>query len=170
MAYTVVNPSGPAPTHARCFLKSSVPPAVPNKCCVSGVRRSAVKPGVIGGTSTGPPSGDKDVTGRTMGADPGGGNGQSSTASGGRGGEGGQVYDCRWDKIEGPGAPWSSKWYTNLPEPICNHAAAGCRCGNENFCGSYREGSVTYWWPQRCEGPKWTIKCSCRVSAAPSRR
>ncbi len=83
--------------------------------------------------------------------------------------EGREVYDCRWDKIGGPGGPWTTDWVPNHPTPECGHGAAGCSCGSENYCGRHRTGSVTYWWPQGCQGPKWTIQCSCRVAQSHTR-
>jgi hypothetical protein len=40
VAFTYVNPGVQAPV-ARCWLKSQVPPPVPNGCCISGVRFGA---------------------------------------------------------------------------------------------------------------------------------
>jgi 1-phosphatidylinositol phosphodiesterase len=37
LAFTYVNPGVQGP-NARCWLKNSVPPAVPNACCISGVK------------------------------------------------------------------------------------------------------------------------------------
>lgn len=46
-AYTYVNPGVQGPV-ARCWLKSSVPPAIPNSCCTSGVK---ILPAARGGPS-----------------------------------------------------------------------------------------------------------------------
>jgi PAN domain len=53
-AYTFVKPGVQGET-ARCWLKASMPPAVPNHCCVSGVKVAAAGP-VRGDSSAGGPS------------------------------------------------------------------------------------------------------------------
>ncbi len=37
--------------------------------------------------------------------------------------------------------------------------ATDCGAGR-NYCGTYRSGQTTYWWPQGCNGPRWVIRCT----------
>ncbi len=69
------------------------------------------------------------------------------------------LFRSRWDKIGGPGGPWSTGWVPNQNQQICGHFHPGCRCGG-GFCGTYRSGATTYWWPQGCSGPRWRIRCT----------
>ncbi len=70
-------------------------------------------------------------------------------------------YESRWDKIGGPGGPWTTGWVRNHKAPVCGHGAQGCNCGSgRNYCGTYRSGQATYWWPRGCSGPRWTIRCT----------
>ncbi|MCP5266926.1 MAG: hypothetical protein H6934_12490 [Burkholderiaceae bacterium] len=72
-------------------------------------------------------------------------------------------YESRWDKIAGSGGSWTTGWVRNHTEPVCGHGASGCNCGSgRNFCGTYRSGATTYWWPRGCNGPRWTIRCTSR--------
>ncbi len=70
-----------------------------------------------------------------------------------------RLFRSRWDKIGGPGGPWTTGWVPNHTQQICGHQHAGCRCG-AGYCGNYRSGATTYWWPNGCQGPRWTIRCT----------
>ncbi len=71
-------------------------------------------------------------------------------------------YKSRWDKIGGPGGGWTTGWVYNHTAPICGHYASGCSCYGRNYCGNYRSGQWTYWWPRGCRGPRWRIRCTSR--------
>ncbi|MHA1538394.1 MAG: hypothetical protein ACTSUD_12635, partial [Alphaproteobacteria bacterium] len=66
----------------------------------------------------------------------------------------------RWDKIGGPGGGWSTGWVRNQRQRICGHRARGCSCFGWNYCGNYRSGQTTSWWPRGCGGPRWKIRCT----------
>jgi len=70
------------------------------------------------------------------------------------------LFKSRWDKIAGPGGPWTTDWVPNVTDQVCGHSAPGCSCPGHNYCGIYKNGDVTYWWPQGCAGPMWTIRCT----------
>lgn len=76
-AWTYVNP-GVQGAKARCWLKSSVPPARPDNCCISGVMDSTGG-GIAGGGGTGSGSG----TGSDGGSSGGGGGSGGGGVSGG---------------------------------------------------------------------------------------
>ncbi len=68
------------------------------------------------------------------------------------------LYRSRWDQV---GGPWTTGWVYNHREPVCGAYAPGCNCGpGRNFCGVYRDGEVTTWWPQGCGGSPMTIRCT----------
>lgn len=73
-----------------------------------------------------------------------------------------QKYESRWDKISGRGGAWTTGWVPNHDAPICGHFASGCNCNGRNYCGTYRSGQVTGWWPRGCNGPFWRIRCTSR--------
>ncbi len=73
-----------------------------------------------------------------------------------------QAYECRWDKVAGPGGAWTTGWVPDHATPECGHMAAGCACPGQNYCGKYPAGASTYWWTQGCGVQPWTIRCSCR--------
>jgi len=70
-----------------------------------------------------------------------------------------RLFKSRWDKIGGPGGPWTTGWVRNHTQPVCGHRAPGCRCGR-GYCGNYRSGATTYTWPRGCRGPRWRIRCT----------
>lgn len=67
------------------------------------------------------------------------------------------TYQSRWDRI---GGSWTTGWVPNHSQPICGHQAAGCNCGGQNYCGTYKSGASAYWWPHGCAAERWTIKCT----------
>jgi hypothetical protein len=71
-----------------------------------------------------------------------------------------RMYKSRWDKVSGPGGGWTTGWVPNVSSPICGHGANGCSCGGRNYCGTYKSGQSTYWWPYGCNGPAWIIRCT----------
>ncbi len=68
-------------------------------------------------------------------------------------------YKSRWDKISGSGGAWTTGWVYDHDRQVCGHYHFGCRCGG-GYCGDYRSGQTTSWWPQGCSGPRWTIRCT----------
>jgi len=68
-------------------------------------------------------------------------------------------YKSRWDKIDGSGGAWTTGWVYDQDRQVCGHYHSGCRCGG-GYCGDYRSGQTTSWWPQGCSGPRWTIRCT----------
>ena len=71
-------------------------------------------------------------------------------------------YRCRWDKVAGPGEKWTTGWQNNYWWPACFHGG-NCACGSQNFCRipGYPPGATAIYWPKGCDGPAWTIRCSC---------
>lgn len=78
------------------------------------------------------------------------------------GGQG--MYIKRWDKIAGPGGGWSTGWVTQ-PNPYCGHFAVGCACGNINHCGWHPNGAQVLYWPNGCNQPAWTLRCTTMPAA-----
>jgi len=70
---------------------------------------------------------------------------------------------ARWDKIAGAGGSWTTGWVGQATNNRCGHFARGCRCGPNNYCGWYNNGSVTYWWPRGCGTALWRIRCTVRA-------
>ncbi len=70
-----------------------------------------------------------------------------------------RLFRSRWDKVGGPGGGWTTGWVPNHTQQVCGHQHLGCRCG-AGYCGNYRSGAQTYWWPNGCQGPRWTIRCT----------
>jgi hypothetical protein len=73
--------------------------------------------------------------------------------------KGGAQFMSRWDKVSGPGGPWSTGWVTNVPRQICG-SSVGCACGGANYCGEYNNGDVIPTWPNGCAAPAWQIRCT----------
>lgn len=70
------------------------------------------------------------------------------------------LFQSRWDKVAGPGGPWTTGWVPNVGFQGCGHQADGCSCYGQNYCGTYGNGDTTYWWPHGCGGPQWVIRCT----------
>lgn len=76
-------------------------------------------------------------------------------------------YWGRWDRI---GGGWTTGWIRHSGNAyVCGHRHWGCRCGRISYCGNYRNGAVTTWWPRGCGRgrPVWRIRCSIRPIGSP---
>jgi len=70
-----------------------------------------------------------------------------------------QSFRSRWDKVDGPGGPWTTGWVPNVPRQMCA-STVGCACGNYNYCGEYPNGARILTWPSGCGAPAWTLLCT----------
>ena len=71
-----------------------------------------------------------------------------------------RTFRSRWDKVGGAGGSWTTGWVPNHPRQVCGHYAAGCACGNSNYCGEHGSGALVSYWPQGCGGPEWVLQCT----------
>ena len=71
-------------------------------------------------------------------------------------------FRSRWDQL---GGTFTTGWVPNHPFQGCIHGTS-CSCGSENFCGNYTNGQTTTVWPQGCNGPRATIRCTSEVEPA----
>jgi len=113
--------------------------------CGGSWANSIYATGATGGTSAGTTASGGGTVG-------GGTTGQTSGGAG--------LFRSRWDKIAGPGGPWTTGWVEDRPYQGCPHQGTGCRCGGQNTCGDYASGDATTAWPYGCQQPPWTIRCT----------
>lgn len=78
-------------------------------------------------------------------------------------------FSCRWDKVAGPGDPWTTGWRPGMPTPNCGSETQPgqiqkCACGSANYCGQFPSGSEIVHWPNGCAAPPWTLRCTCTQS------
>lgn len=72
-------------------------------------------------------------------------------------------FKCRWDKIAGPGGPWTTGWQPNHTAAACGHGAC-YSCPSESRCGLYPTGSVISHSPYGGQGNcqvMWRLRCTC---------
>jgi hypothetical protein len=74
-----------------------------------------------------------------------------------------QTYSCRWDKIAGGGAPWSTGWVPGHPTPYCGASAVNRVCGASDFSAAQPTGAQISYWPQGCAAASWILQCTCRL-------
>ncbi len=70
------------------------------------------------------------------------------------------TFEYRWVRKDRRG--WASKWRNGSGPAACVHRADGCRCEGRNYCGTYRPGQSTFFWPQGCHLRPWRIQCEVR--------
>jgi hypothetical protein len=79
---------------------------------------------------------------------------------------GAQAYECRWDKIAGPGGEWTTGWRPGMPTPYCGSETQPgqiqkCDCGGQqNYCGQFPSGAEIVHWPNGCGAPPWILRCT----------